>query len=95
MARVETFGAFVELAPGVEGLMHVSELGQGKRLRHAKEAVKPGQPIEVLVLSVDVAQRRLSLGRSDREDGGGDVPPPPSAPAKLGTFADLLAKKKK
>jgi small subunit ribosomal protein S1 len=98
VARVETFGAFVELAPGVEGLLHVSELGQGKRLRHAKEAVKPGQPVDVLVLSVDVAQRRLSLGRlsSDREDGGGgDHPPPPSAPAKLGTFADLLAQKKK
>jgi small subunit ribosomal protein S1 len=98
VARVETFGAFVELAPGVEGLLHVSELGQGKRLKHAKEAAKPGQPIDVLVLSVDVGQRRLSLGRADREGGdggGGDIPPPPSAPAKLGTFADLLAKKKK
>jgi small subunit ribosomal protein S1 len=96
VARVETFGAFVELTPGVEGLLHVSELGQGKRLKHAREAVKPGQPIDVLVLSLDVAQRRLSLGRADREDGdGGDAPPPPSAPAKLGTFADLLGKKKK
>jgi small subunit ribosomal protein S1 len=98
VARVETFGAFVELAPGIEGLMHVSELGGGKRLRHAKEAVKPGQPVEVLVLSVDSAQRRISLGRTDREDGGGgggdDAPPPPSGPQSLGTFADLLKKKK-
>jgi small subunit ribosomal protein S1 len=95
VARVETFGAFVELAPGVEGLLHVSELAQDKRLRHAREAVKPGQPIEVLVLSVDLAQRRLSLGRADRDDGGGDdAPPPPSAPRTLGTFADLLKKKK-
>jgi len=94
VARVETFGAFVELAPGVEGLVHVSELGKGKRLRHAKEAVKPGQPLEVIVLSVDAAQRRLSLGRPELGDEG-DVPPPPSgAPQGFGTFADLLKKKR-
>jgi small subunit ribosomal protein S1 len=96
VARVETFGAFVELRPGVEGLIHVSELGGGKRLRHAKEAVKPGQPIDVIVLSVDVAQRRLSLGRAERDEGGDETPPPstPGAPSGFGTFADLLKKKK-
>ena len=69
-----------------------------EELRHAKEAVKPGQPLDVIVLSVDAAQRRVSLGRADRDgDSGGDEggAPMPSAPAKLGTFADLLNKKKK
>ena len=44
VTRVEPFGAFVELAPGVEGLLHISELGAGKHLRHARDAVKPGDP---------------------------------------------------
>jgi small subunit ribosomal protein S1 len=96
VARVESFGAFVELAPGVEGLVHVSELGKGKRLRHAKEAVSPGKPLEVVVLAVDVPQRRLSLGLAEGTTDEGEAPPPStSGPAPtLGTFADLFKKKK-
>jgi small subunit ribosomal protein S1 len=95
VARVETFGAFVELAPGIEGLIHVSELGQGKHVRHAKEVVKPGQSLEVLVLSVDPAQRRLSLGLGTREDNTGSASDAPRAPTSLGTFGDLLSKSTK
>ena len=43
VARTESFGAFVELAPGLEGLVHISEIGGGRRLNHAREAVQPGQ----------------------------------------------------
>lgn len=59
--RLETFGAFVELAPGIEGLVHISEIGAGKRLNHAREAVQLGQDVKVKVLGVDTGKRRISL----------------------------------
>ncbi len=89
VARVETFGAFVELAPGIEGLVHVSELG--KNVKHARQAVKPGDPVEVTVLGVDRERRRISLslgGAATGEPGETYVPPAP--PQRLGTFGDLL-----
>lgn len=61
VARLETFGAFVELAPGLEGLVHISEIGAGRRLNHAREAVQVGQDVQVRVLGVDTARRRISL----------------------------------
>jgi small subunit ribosomal protein S1 len=74
VVRTESFGAFVELVPGLEGLVHISEIGAGRRLNHAKEAVQPGQEVQVRVLGVDTARRRISLsmgpagGGSDRGD---------------------------
>ncbi|HET9212565.1 MAG TPA: S1 RNA-binding domain-containing protein [Thermoanaerobaculia bacterium] len=59
--RTETFGAFVELVPGLEGLVHISEMGAGRRLNHSREAVQPGQEVQVRVLGVDTARRRISL----------------------------------
>ena len=70
VVRTETFGAFVELAPGLEGLVHISEIGAGRRLNHAKEAVQPGQEVQVRVLGVDMARRRISLSMS--AVGGGE-----------------------
>jgi small subunit ribosomal protein S1 len=95
--RLETFGAFVEVAPGVEGLIHVSELGKGRPLRHAREATKIGAALNVVVLAVDADKRRLSLGLADAgESEGGEAPGVPvNAPKSLGTFADLLKGKKK
>ncbi|HVT58294.1 MAG TPA: S1 RNA-binding domain-containing protein [Thermoanaerobaculia bacterium] len=61
VVRLESFGAFVELAPGLEGLVHVSELGTGRRVNHAREAVQLGQDVRVKVLGVDTAKRRISL----------------------------------
>lgn len=63
VARLETFGAFVELAPGVDGLLHVSELaGLGKReIRHPRDVLKVGQTIDVTVLSVAPETRRIAL----------------------------------
>lgn len=95
VTRVEPFGAFVALAPGVEGLLHVSELSGGRPVRHARELITPGQEVEVTLLAVDRERRRISLGSGDRED----VIDPEAlaaaraaAPAKLGTFGDLLTK---
>ena len=61
VARLETFGAFVELATGLEGLVHISEMGAGRRLNHSREAVQLGQDVQVRVLGVDTARRRISL----------------------------------
>jgi small subunit ribosomal protein S1 len=61
VVRTETFGAFVELVPGLEGLVHISEMGAGRRLNHSREAVQPGQDVQVRVLGVDTGRRRISL----------------------------------
>jgi small subunit ribosomal protein S1 len=93
--RLETFGAFVEVAPGVEGLLHVSELGRGRPLRHAREATKIGAKLDVVVLALDSDKRRLSLGLTQPGEEGEAAPgEAPRAPKSLGTFADLLKGKK-
>jgi small subunit ribosomal protein S1 len=56
------FGAFVEVEPGLEGLIHISELSWTKRPRHPSEVVKEGDEVEAVVLRLDPAERRLSLG---------------------------------
>ena len=61
VTRVETFGAFVELQPGIEGLVHVSELGAADRVRHARDVVSPGQEVQARVMGVDQEKHRLSL----------------------------------
>jgi len=58
--RLESFGAFVELSPGVEGLVHVSEASEN-RVRHISEVLKEGQLVKAKVQSVDEQQRRISL----------------------------------
>jgi small subunit ribosomal protein S1 len=61
LTRVESYGAFVELLPGIEGLVHVSELGGEARVQHASDVVTPGQEVRVRVLDVDPVKRRISL----------------------------------
>jgi ribosomal protein S1 len=60
VTRLMDFGAFVEVEPAVEGLIHISELAP-QRVRRVSDIVKPDQEVEVLVLNVDPAQRRMSL----------------------------------
>lgn len=62
VSRVTEYGAFVELEPGVEGLVHVSEMSWAKHMRHPKHIIKKGDEVEVQVLGVDVIERRISLG---------------------------------
>jgi len=56
------YGAFIEIAPGVEGLVHVSEMSWGSHLRSAQDFFKVGEVVEASVLSVDRAERKMSLG---------------------------------
>jgi small subunit ribosomal protein S1 len=62
VASVADYGAFIELEPGVEGLVHVSEMSWSKRIKHPSKLVNPGDDVEVEVLSVDPKARRISLG---------------------------------
>lgn len=65
ISRLAQFGAFVNLAPGVDGLLHISKLGQGKRINHPREVVEAGQNIEVVIESIDPENKRISLTPSD------------------------------
>ncbi len=60
--RLEDYGAFVELAPGLEGLLHVSELTWDRRVRHPRDVLSPGQKVTVQLLAIDLMRQRLSLG---------------------------------
>ena len=62
--RLTSFGAFVELEPGLEGLLHVSQLGPG-RIHNPNEVVKPGDEVSVRILTIDADSRRISLSRLD------------------------------
>jgi small subunit ribosomal protein S1 len=62
VTRVVEFGAFVELEPGIEGLIHVSEMSWGKKLRSASTLVKPSEIVDAVILGVNAGERRISLG---------------------------------
>jgi small subunit ribosomal protein S1 len=62
VTNVTDYGAFVELEPGVEGLVHVSEMSWVKKNVHPSKIVTPGQEVDVMVLEVDSNKRRISLG---------------------------------
>jgi len=67
------FGIFVELEEGVDGLIHISDLSWSKKIKHPAEFTKIGEEIEVVVLDVDVENRRLSLGHKQLEENPWDV----------------------
>ena len=67
------FGIFVELEEGVDGLIHISDLSWSKKIKHPAEFTKIGETIEVVVLDVDVDNRRLSLGHKQLEENPWDV----------------------
>ena len=66
--NLTNFGVFVELEPGVDGLVHISDLSWTKKIRHPGEVVKKGEKLEVIVLGVDVEQRKISLGHKQVEE---------------------------
>jgi len=62
VTRIADFGAFVELEPGIEGLIHISEMSWAKRVRTPSDVVKPGETVEAVILGVNPGERRISLG---------------------------------
>jgi len=101
VTRLADFGAFVELEPGIEGLIHISEMSWSKgKVRKASDVVKEGETVEVVVLGVDAAQRRLSLGLKqalgdpwvevpERFPLGSTVEGPVTSLTKFGAFVQL------
>lgn len=62
VVSVTDYGAFVELEPGVEGLIHISEMTWSRRMKHPAKVVKPGDQVEAVVLEIRPRERRISLG---------------------------------
>lgn len=102
ITRVEAYGAFVEITPGVEGLVHISKMVLDRRLNHARQAAEVGQAVDVSVIGIDLAERRISLSMvaaaeqvrdgevaADRRDQD-RVMAEQKDGGTLGTFADLL-----
>jgi len=71
--NLTNFGVFVELEPGVDGLVHISDLSWTKKIRHPGEVVKKGESLDVIVLSVDVDSRKISLGHKQVMDNPWDT----------------------
>jgi small subunit ribosomal protein S1 len=67
VVNVTDYGAFVELEPGVEGLIHISEMTWSRRMKHPSKVVKPGDQVEAVVLEVHPKDRRISLGLKQLE----------------------------
>ena len=97
VSRLQPFGAFIELMPGIDGLAHISELGAGRRISHPREVLNVGDKVEVAVLSIDIEKRRIALSMNGdrhqpqaaseavhRHDQGSQQKP------SFGTLGDLL-----
>src|SRR5690349_8890287 len=97
VVRLQPFGVFVEVAPGVEGLVHISQLSADKRVNHPRDVVELNQEVEVTILGVDLDRRRISLSmtadpEADAAAAEDLAAVKKSANRSLGTFADLLNK---
>ncbi len=100
VTRLAPFGAFVELIPGVEGLVHISEMSWIKRVRHPSEVLTVGQPVQVTVLAIDEKKRTISLTLKDVSNdpwrdidyqfpAGSDATGEVVRKAKFGYFVDM------
>lgn len=68
IVRLVPFGAFVSVEPGIDGLVHISNLGAGRRINHPKEVVEVGQQVEAYVLAVDPQNRKFSLSLQPKRE---------------------------
>ena len=101
VTRLMEFGAFVELEPGIEGLIHISEMSWAKgKVRKASDVVKPGETVEAVILGVNAEERRISLGLKQalgdpwvdvpqRFPVGSQVEGPVTSLMKFGAFVQL------
>jgi len=100
VSRLADFGAFVELEPGVEGLIHISEMSWVKRVRKPGDVVKVGDTVDVVILGVNVGEQRLSLGLKQalgdpwadvmqRFPAGSAIEGPITSITKFGAFVEV------
>jgi len=110
VVRLTNFGAFVSLAEGVDGLIHISKLGAGRRINHPREVLENGQELEVKIEAVNPDEKRISLAPADQETSGDEPGKDPDqgsdfkqyvreqgrkSSGSMGTLGDLLAAKLK
>ena len=103
VSRLAQFGAFVTLEPGIDGLLHISKLGSGRRINHPREVLEAGQEVTVKIDGVDLEKKRISLIPEDytakaeekkearaakKEDAAPALKE--STPQSMGTLGDLL-----
>ncbi len=100
VTNLTPFGAFVEIEPGLEGLIHVSEMSWTKRVRHPKEIVTEGDEVETMILKIDTQQQRISLGLRqtqpdpwsslpDRYPPGTEITGPITGITEFGVFMEI------
>jgi len=100
VTRLLDFGAFVELEPGIEGLIHVSEMSWAKKVRKPSDVLKAGETVETVILGVNAAERRISLGlkqalgdpwaeAAQRLSAGSVVEGPVTSLTKFGAFVQI------
>jgi small subunit ribosomal protein S1 len=104
--RLESFGAFIEIAPGIDGLVHVSRLALDRRVAHPRQVVSIGDSVDATVVEVDAAKRRIGLSLVEGERRARDAADAetrrdteahlarPGHEASLGTLGDLLRSRK-
>ncbi|MCL1980045.1 MAG: 30S ribosomal protein S1 [Proteobacteria bacterium] len=99
VSRLTDFGAFVTLEPGIDGLLHISKLGMGKRIHHPREVLATGQELTVKIESIDTDQKRLALTPEDytaKESMKEQTAAPiPKESPSMGTLGDLLQRQMK
>ena len=107
VVRLTPFGAFVNLGPGVDGLLHISKLGKGKRIANPRDAVREGDSLEVRIDAIDGERKRISLSLATDEAADQDRPGEASAgkdkddyrqymrqgPRTMGSLGDLMKQK--
>ena len=101
VTRVVEFGAFVELEPGIEGLIHLSEMSWARKVRKPSDVVNPGETVEAVILGVNAGERRISLGLKQalgdpwaevgqRFPAGSVIEGPVTSITKFGAFVQLV-----
>ncbi len=104
VSRLTDFGAFITLEGGVDGLLHISKLGKGKKIKHARDVLSEGREIEVKIDKIDRDNKKISLDLASNtedkkagtdEEGGDYRDYMPKSPKTMGTFGDLLSKSQK
>ena len=100
ISRLTDFGAFVELTPGVEGMIHVSEMSWAKKVRKPEDLLKVGEVVDAVILGINVAEKRIALGLKqtlgdpwaeapNKFPVGSTVAGPISSLTKFGAFVTL------
>jgi len=100
VSRLAQFGAFITLEPGIDGLLHISRLGAGRKINHPREVLETGQEMTVRIESIDSDKKRIALVPEDYASEEGESAGSQTMqhvvreqPRSLGTLGDLLASK--